>query len=78
MYLTPNSFQNKYSLIAFCMMQTTNINRTNENIQNLNLFLYFGKNKNNPNNKVLIEIKAIPISGKAPPYSFRMVLKKET
>jgi hypothetical protein len=42
------------------------------------MLLYFGKNKNNPNNMVLIEIKVIPISGKEPPYSFRIVLKKET
>ncbi|GEJ31093.1 hypothetical protein FPN186_contig00058-0066 [Flavobacterium psychrophilum] len=64
--------------MAFCKIQTTKINSTKENIQNLNMLLYFGKNKNNPNNMVLIEIKVIPISGKEPPYSFRIVLKKET
>ena len=32
-------------------------------------------NNNNPNKVVLIATNAKPISGKTPPYSFRMVLK---
>ena len=39
---------------------------------------YLGRNNNNPNNVVLIAMKVKPISGKTPPYSFRIVLKNLT
>ncbi|MFN3755090.1 hypothetical protein [Flavobacterium sp.] len=42
------------------------------------VFLYLGKNNNKPNKTVFIAIKPIPISGNEPPYSLRMVLKKDT
>lgn len=51
---------------------------TNVNNQNLILFRYFGRKSNNPNKTVFMAMKLIPIWGKAPPYSLRMVLKKET
>ena len=42
------------------------------------MLLYFGRNNNNPNSSVLSPMKAIPISGKAPPYSFKIVFPKAT
>ena len=50
----------------------------NVNNQNLILLLCLGKNSNKPNNIVFKPIKLLPISGAAPPYSFKMVLKKST
>ena len=49
-----------------------------ENNPNRMLARYFGKKSNKPNKIVFKAIKPIPIVGKAPPYSLRMVLKKET
>jgi hypothetical protein len=45
-----------------------------ENNINLILLLYLGKKSINPNKMAFKETKAIPISGKEPPYSCKMDL----
>ena len=72
LYFTPNSFQKKYSLIAFCKIKTTNRNITKLKSQKRILLRYCGKKSNNPNKSVLSPTKARPISGSAPPYSLRI------
>ena len=41
-------------------------------------FRHLGKNNSNPKSVVFKPIKAMPISGKEPPYSSKTVLKKAT
>ena len=60
------------------MITKTKIKIVIENNPNRMLARYFGKKSNNPNKIVFKAIKPIPIEGKAPPYSLRMVLKKVT
>ena len=73
LYFTPNSFQKKNSLIAFCKINKTYKKITKAKSQNLILVLCFGKKRNNENKNVLIETKINTILGKAPPYSSKIL-----
>ena len=73
LYLTPNSFQKKNSLTAFCIINKTNKNIVKENKAKRIVLLYFSVNNKAAKNNVFKPTKAKPISGKTPPYSLKIL-----